>query len=85
MANYKIAQTYAESGADSSLMGLIQFNMGDLLSIQGLYGEALERYEAAESLYKPIPKSKYCVLVLWEGCICYCNCLIVHSKVFIEG
>jgi tetratricopeptide (TPR) repeat protein/DNA-binding CsgD family transcriptional regulator len=58
MANYKIAQTYAESGADSSLMGLIQFNMGDLLSIQGLYGEALERYEAAESLYKPIPKKQ---------------------------
>lgn len=51
MLNYKNAQSYAERSADSSLMGLIQFNLGDLLSIQGLHREALESYKIAEMIY----------------------------------
>lgn len=51
MHHFKEAETYANMTSDSNLKGLIQYNLGDLLSGDGLYKNALQRYSEAERLY----------------------------------
>ncbi len=51
MQHFKEAETYANMTSDSNLKGLIQYNLGDMLSGDGLYKNALQRYSEAEHLY----------------------------------
>lgn len=51
MHHFKEAETYANMTNDSNLKGLIQYNLGDMLSGDGLYKNALQYYKKAEYLY----------------------------------
>lgn len=55
MEYYKNAEKYALLSRDASTIGLISFNMGDLLSEQGGYRKALNKYQKAASYYKQYP------------------------------
>ena len=45
MEHYQKAQGYANKTQDSELIALINYNIGDLLTLQGLYRESLEHYK----------------------------------------
>lgn len=53
---YKIAETYGRQSNDLLLLGLIRFNIADLLSEQGNYKNALLYYESASQMYKTNPE-----------------------------
>jgi tetratricopeptide (TPR) repeat protein len=55
MHAYVEAMSEAKKTADSNLKGLVQNNIGDLLSEQGLDNQALEAYRKAESYYRKYP------------------------------
>jgi len=55
MEYYKNAEKYALLSHDASTIGLINFNMGDLLSEQGRYRKALNKYQKAAIYYKQYP------------------------------
>lgn len=52
MAYYKEAESYSEKQDDLALIGLIRYNIGDLLSKQGLYQQALDQYNVAAICYQ---------------------------------
>lgn len=58
MQYYKDAQSYSDQTSNQSLKGLIDFNIGDLLSGQGLRLDALQYYKKAANYYKDTPKNK---------------------------
>ncbi len=56
MQEYKIAEEYAERISDANLQGLIVYNIGDLLRLQGLYLQALNMYRDAAAIYVNYPE-----------------------------
>lgn len=58
MLHYKKAGSYAAKSEDIGLQGLIEYNTGDLFSIQGMYRQALESYKTAEALYHGMPEKQ---------------------------
>lgn len=55
MFEYSEAKSYAEKSKNTSLIALIQFNIGALFREQGLFSEALENYKIADQLYSQYP------------------------------
>lgn len=58
MFHYQEALTSAEKTGDASLMGLITYNMGDLLANEGNYEKALESYKKAATLYEEMSEDR---------------------------
>ena len=58
MLQYKKAEEYAVKTTDINLQGLILYNIGDLLRIEGLHLQALNIYQATASLYEIYPEKK---------------------------
>ena len=55
MQHYKKAEQLASQTDNANLMGLTEYNMGDLLAEQRQYGEALKLYMDAAQLYEEQP------------------------------
>lgn len=58
MAYYKEAESYSQRQDDLGLRGLINYNIGDLLSKQGLYQQALDQYKVAAASYQKMSDNK---------------------------
>lgn len=58
MEYYKTAEKYAIRALDSSTIGLINFNMADMLAEQGRYGKALIKYKTAAKNYEHNPEKQ---------------------------
>lgn len=58
MKYYKTAEKYATISLDSSTIGLINFNMADILAEQGRYGKALIKYKLAAENYEHNPEKQ---------------------------
>lgn len=58
MEYYKNAQKYAERSLDSSTIGLVSFNMGDILTEEGIYEHTLVKYGAASKTYQNYPEKQ---------------------------
>ncbi len=57
MQHYKEAEKYAGQTNNMDLNGLVQYNIGDLLTELGLYTQALEAYKKAENFYRQLPEN----------------------------
>lgn len=56
MQYYKRAEHYAVQSGDSLILGLVYYNMGDLLHLQGHQMQALKNYKIAEVYYRSFPE-----------------------------
>lgn len=62
MQHYKKAKQLASQSGNINLMGLAEYNMGDLLAEQRQYGEALKLYKNIAKLYEGQPdKQAHCM------------------------
>ncbi len=59
MSYYKKAEQYASKAKDDKLKGLVLYNIGDLLTGQGLHKQALDNYVKAERVYNQSPDKLY--------------------------
>lgn len=57
MQYYKEAEEFAATTDNTALKGLIQYNIGDLLTMHGLQNDALSNYRLAEQFYAQAPES----------------------------
>lgn len=55
MQHYKSAEHYADKTTDVDLKGLVQYNIGNLFSEQGLHRQALQQYQIAEEFFRQSP------------------------------
>lgn len=58
MAYYKDAELNAHELKDSLLIGLVNYNIGDLFAERGLYGKALNKYKIASKYYLKHPEKQ---------------------------
>src|SRR5690554_6109707 len=55
MEDYKEALSYSSNTSNDALKGMIQYNLGELFEVHGLFEEALDHYLLAEQIYRQSP------------------------------
>lgn len=58
MKEFKNACLVATERDDTDMLGLVHYNMGDLLAEQDLYAQALNQYKLAEQFYAELPEKQ---------------------------